>query len=101
MPGFHWGYRTQNGKIYIVSLHIDKNGDKSAPRRYNYSEKEQQGGSIMPHIVIKTISGPSQKQLQEAAEQIADVVNNTQHYKSRSTFFTTPKIEQPAPSIGS
>ena len=31
----------------------------------------------MPHIVIKTISGPSQKQLQEAAEQIAAVVNKT------------------------
>ena len=29
----------------------------------------------MPHIVIKTISGPLQKQLQEATEQIADVVN--------------------------
>jgi len=29
----------------------------------------------MPHIVIKTISGPSQQQLQEAAEQIAAVVN--------------------------
>ena len=31
----------------------------------------------MPHIVIKTISGPSPKQLQEAAEQIAAVVNRT------------------------
>ena len=31
----------------------------------------------MPHIVIKTISGPSQQQLQEAAEQIAAVVNKT------------------------
>ena len=31
----------------------------------------------MPHIVIKTISGPSQEQLQEAAEQIAAVVNKT------------------------
>ena len=31
----------------------------------------------MPHIVIKTISGPSQKQMQEAAEQIAAVVNKT------------------------
>jgi len=31
----------------------------------------------MPHIVIKTISGPSHKQLQEAAEQIAAVVNQT------------------------
>ena len=31
----------------------------------------------MPHIVIKTISGPSQKQLQEAAEQMAAVVNKT------------------------
>ena len=31
----------------------------------------------MPHIVIKTISGPSQAQLQEAAEQIAAVVNKT------------------------
>jgi len=32
---------------------------------------------IMPHVVIKTISGPSQKQLQEAAEQIAAIVNKT------------------------
>ena len=31
----------------------------------------------MPHIIIKTISGPSQKQLQDAAEQIAGVVNKT------------------------
>jgi phenylpyruvate tautomerase PptA (4-oxalocrotonate tautomerase family) len=31
----------------------------------------------MPHVVIKTISGPSQKQLQEAAEQIAEVVSKT------------------------
>jgi phenylpyruvate tautomerase PptA (4-oxalocrotonate tautomerase family) len=31
----------------------------------------------MPHIVIKTINGPSQKQLQEAAEQISAIVNKT------------------------
>ena len=31
----------------------------------------------MPHIVIKTIGGPSRAQLQEAAEQIAAVVNRT------------------------
>ena len=31
----------------------------------------------MPHIVIKTISGPSQKQLREAAEQISAIVNKT------------------------
>ena len=31
----------------------------------------------MPHIVIKTISGPSKQQLQDAAEQIAAVVNKT------------------------
>ena len=31
----------------------------------------------MPHIVIKTLSGPSQAQLQKAAEQIRDVVNQT------------------------
>jgi len=31
----------------------------------------------MPHVVIKTISGPSQKQLQEAAEQISAIVNKT------------------------
>ena len=31
----------------------------------------------MPHIVIKTISGPSQAQLKEAAGQIAAVVNKT------------------------
>jgi len=31
----------------------------------------------MPHIVIKTISGPSQEQLQEAATQISAIVNKT------------------------
>jgi phenylpyruvate tautomerase PptA (4-oxalocrotonate tautomerase family) len=31
----------------------------------------------MPHIVIKTISGPSEEQLQKAAEEIAKVVNKT------------------------
>lgn len=31
----------------------------------------------MPHVVIKTISGPSQEQLQKAAEEIAAVVNRT------------------------
>jgi len=31
----------------------------------------------MPHIVIKTISGPTQKQLQEAAEQISAIINKT------------------------
>jgi len=31
----------------------------------------------MPHIVIKTISGPSREQLQQAAEQIAAVINKT------------------------
>ncbi len=31
----------------------------------------------MPHIVIKTIAGPSQEQLQKAAEQIAEIVNQT------------------------
>lgn len=31
----------------------------------------------MPHIVIKTVSGPSREQLREAAEQIAEVVNKT------------------------
>jgi len=33
--------------------------------------------STMPHVVIKTISGPSQQQLQEAAEQISKIVNKT------------------------
>ena len=31
----------------------------------------------MPHVVIKTISGPSKKQLQDAAEQMAEIVNKT------------------------
>ena len=31
----------------------------------------------MPHIVIKTISGPSKEQLQDAAEQISAIVNKT------------------------
>ena len=31
----------------------------------------------MPHVVIKTISGPSQADLQKAAEQIGEIVNKT------------------------
>ena len=31
----------------------------------------------MPHVIIKTISGPSHTQLQEASEQIAAIVNKT------------------------
>jgi len=31
----------------------------------------------MPHIVIKTISGPSKEELQKAADQISDIVNKT------------------------
>lgn len=31
----------------------------------------------MPHIVIKTIKGPSQNQMKEAAGQIAAIVNKT------------------------
>jgi phenylpyruvate tautomerase PptA (4-oxalocrotonate tautomerase family) len=31
----------------------------------------------MPHIIIKTISGPSKEALQKAAEQISDIVNKT------------------------
>jgi len=31
----------------------------------------------MPHIVIKTISGPSGADLQKAAEQIGEIVNKT------------------------
>jgi len=31
----------------------------------------------MPHVVIKTISGPSKDELQKAAEQIGEIVNKT------------------------
>jgi len=31
----------------------------------------------MPHVIIKTISGPSKESLQKAAEQIGDIVNKT------------------------
>ncbi|MDR1540508.1 MAG: tautomerase family protein [Clostridiales bacterium] len=31
----------------------------------------------MPHIVIKTLSGPSETQLKEAAKQISAVINKT------------------------
>ena len=31
----------------------------------------------MPHVVIKTIRGPSKKQLQQAAAEIAAVINRT------------------------
>jgi phenylpyruvate tautomerase PptA (4-oxalocrotonate tautomerase family) len=41
----------------------------------DHSNSEEE--PTMPHIVIKTISGPSQKQLRETAEQIAAIVNKT------------------------
>jgi len=31
----------------------------------------------MPHVVIKTISGPSEAQLKTAAEQISAIINKT------------------------
>jgi phenylpyruvate tautomerase PptA (4-oxalocrotonate tautomerase family) len=31
----------------------------------------------MPHVIIKTLSGPSKEALQKAAEQISDIVNKT------------------------
>ena len=31
----------------------------------------------MPHVIIKMVSGPSQEQQQEAAEQIAVIINKT------------------------
>ena len=31
----------------------------------------------MPHIVIKTISGPSKEELHKAAEQIGEIINKT------------------------
>ncbi len=31
----------------------------------------------MPHVIIKTISGPSEAQLQKAAEEIAKVIEKT------------------------
>ena len=33
--------------------------------------------TTVPHIVIKTISGPSQEELQKAADQIGEIVNKT------------------------
>ena len=50
---------------YILILETNK--------KFNYTEEN----NIMPHVVIKTISGPSQKQLQEAAEQISKIINKT------------------------
>ncbi|MDR2941965.1 MAG: tautomerase family protein [Treponema sp.] len=31
----------------------------------------------MPHVVIKTLSGPTKEALQKAADQISDIVNKT------------------------
>ena len=42
----------------------------------------------MPHIVIKTISGPSQEQLQKAAEEIAAVVQRTMGKPEKYIYFT-------------
>jgi phenylpyruvate tautomerase PptA (4-oxalocrotonate tautomerase family) len=32
---------------------------------------------LMPHVVIKTLSGPTKEALQKAAKQISDIVNKT------------------------
>jgi phenylpyruvate tautomerase PptA (4-oxalocrotonate tautomerase family) len=47
-------------------MHIDA-------RLLNCSERRMP----MPHIVIKTIKGPTEAQLKEAAGQIAEVINKT------------------------
>jgi phenylpyruvate tautomerase PptA (4-oxalocrotonate tautomerase family) len=41
----------------------------------------------MPHIVIKTISGPSQQQLREASRQISAVIAKTMG----KSGYTNPK----------
>ncbi len=56
----------------------------------------------MPHIVVKTISGPSKQQLEQAAAEIAEVVNRTmgkpQKYISVSVeeyaFDEWPKVHE-------
>lgn len=45
----------------------------------------------MPHIVIKTISGPSKAQLQEAANQIAAIVNKTM---GKPTKYISVSVEE-------
>ena len=45
----------------------------------------------MPHVVIKAIHGCSQKQLQEAADQIAEVVNKTM---GKPTKYISVSIEE-------
>lgn len=45
----------------------------------------------MPHIVIKTIRGPSPEQLQQAAEQIAAVVNTTM---GKPTKYISVSVEE-------
>jgi phenylpyruvate tautomerase PptA (4-oxalocrotonate tautomerase family) len=31
----------------------------------------------MPHVVIKTLSGPSKEALKQASEQVSDIINKT------------------------
>jgi phenylpyruvate tautomerase PptA (4-oxalocrotonate tautomerase family) len=45
----------------------------------------------MPHIVIKTIEGPSKQQLQEAAEQISAVVNKVM---GKPTKYISVSVEE-------
>ncbi|MBN1777074.1 MAG: tautomerase family protein [Clostridiales bacterium] len=45
----------------------------------------------MPHIVIKTIAGPSQAQLKKAAEQIVQIVNQTM---GKPTKYISVSVEE-------
>ena len=45
----------------------------------------------MPHIVIKTIKGPSQQQLQDAAEQISAIVNKVM---GKPTKYISVSVEE-------
>jgi phenylpyruvate tautomerase PptA (4-oxalocrotonate tautomerase family) len=45
----------------------------------------------MPHIVIKTIKGPSQQQIQDAAEQISAIVNKVM---GKPTKYISVSVEE-------
>ena len=45
----------------------------------------------MPHVVIKLISGPSQDQLQETAEQIRSIINSTM---GKPEKYTSVSVEE-------
>ena len=60
------------------SISILENSLKNAIKYYHEKTSiKDKGDPQMPHVIIKTISGPSKEALQKAAIQISDIIEKT------------------------